>query len=162
MSTRFCLALPAAVVALSLAVAQHTMRPPEKPVELLPGLGPHHHPIATKNPEAQKFFDQGLNLLYGFNHAEAARSFRRSAELDPGALMPLWGLGLALAPNYNRDIDPVSSERNKEGYDAVQKALALTAAPPHERAYAQALAKRYTLDPKADTKRLEVEYKDAM
>src|SRR3954469_16456891 len=91
-----------AAVTLLPATAQHAMRPPEKPVELAPGLGPHHHPIATKNPEAQKFFDQGLNLTYGFNHAEAARSFRKAAELDPGAAMPLWGLGLALAPNYNR------------------------------------------------------------
>src|SRR5262249_46874085 len=159
---KFCLTLPAAVAALALAAAQHPTPTAEKPVELLPGLGQHHHPITTKNPEAQKFFDQGLILVYAFNHAEAARSFRRAAELDLGAAMPLWGLGLALAPNYNRDIDPVSSERNKEGYEAIQKALALTAAPPHERAYAQALAKRYTLDPKADTKRLEVEYKDAM
>src|SRR5215467_9092459 len=59
-----------------------------QPVQLLPGLGNHHHPIATKHPEAQKFFDQGLALSYAFNRAEAARSFRRAAELDPTAAMP--------------------------------------------------------------------------
>src|SRR3954454_12369458 len=100
MSPKCYLALPAAAVALSLPVAQHPTHTAEKPVELLPGLGRYHHPIATKIPEAQKFFDQGLILVYAFNHAEAARSFRRAAELDPAAAMPLWGLGLALAPNY--------------------------------------------------------------
>jgi tetratricopeptide (TPR) repeat protein len=134
-----------------------------KPVALLPGMGQHRHPIATKNPEAQKFFDQGLTLLFGFNHPEAVRSFRRAAELDPTAVMPLWGIALGLGPNYNRDSDPVSPERNQAAYEAVQKALALSAgAPPHERAYAQALAKRYSIDPKADGKQLEVDYSKAM
>ncbi|HEY5869447.1 MAG TPA: tetratricopeptide repeat protein, partial [Candidatus Tectomicrobia bacterium] len=55
--------------------------------ELFPGLGNHHHPITTQNPEAQTYFNQGLTLLYGFNHDEAARYFRRAAELDPEAAM---------------------------------------------------------------------------
>jgi tetratricopeptide (TPR) repeat protein len=157
------LALLACALGLSLAGADHMTRPQEKPVALLPGLGRHHHPITTKSEEAQKFFDQGLSLLYGFNHAEAARSFRRAAELDPRAVMPFWGLGLALGPNYNRGIDPVSPERNRAAYEAAQKALALSASgPPHERAYAEALVKRYSLDPKADPVRLETAYKDAM
>jgi hypothetical protein len=77
--------------------------------------------------------------------------------------MPQWGLGLALGPNYNRDIDPVSPERNRAAHEAAQKALALSAsAPTHEQDYAKALVKRYSLDPKADAKQLEVDYKDAM
>jgi len=52
------------------------------PVVLLPDLGDHHHPIATKVPEAQQFFDQGLVLVFGFNREEAVRSFRRAAS-DP-------------------------------------------------------------------------------
>jgi hypothetical protein len=54
---------------------------------LIPGLGQHHHTISTKNPEAQRFFDQGLTLVFGFNHEEAARSFRRASELDPQSAM---------------------------------------------------------------------------
>src|SRR6201999_4146417 len=52
---------------------------------LLPGMGNHHHAIATSSPEAQRFFDQGFDLVFGFNHEEAVRSFKRSAELDPKA-----------------------------------------------------------------------------
>jgi len=62
---------------------------------LMPGLGQHHHTISTKNPEAQRFFDQGLTLVFGFNHEEAERSFRRAAELDPESAMAFWGIALA-------------------------------------------------------------------
>src|SRR4051794_7852455 len=83
-----------------LAYAQHHPAPAkEKPVALLPGLGTWRHPIATRNPEAQKFFDQGLNLLYGFNRYEALRSFRKAAELDPTAVMPYWGAAMATGPH---------------------------------------------------------------
>jgi hypothetical protein len=131
-----------------------------KPAALMPGLGQHQHAIATTNPEAQRFFDQGLALVYGFNHDEAVRSFQRAAELDPQAAMPRWGIALALGPNINLDVDPA---REKAAYDAVQKARALAAqAPENERAYIAALAKRYSLDPKVDLKKLAVNYKNAM
>ena len=87
-------------------------------------MGRLHHAIATKNAEAQKFFDQGLTLVYGFNHDEAIRSFRRAAELDPTSPMPHWGIALALGPNINLDVDP---EREKAAYDAAQRAKALAA-----------------------------------
>jgi len=77
-----------------------------KPVELLPGLGSLHHPTSTKNPEAQSFFDQGFRMIYGFNHEEAVRSFKRAAELDPQMAMAWWGIGVALGPNINQDVDP--------------------------------------------------------
>src|SRR5262245_8095391 len=93
---------------------------PEKPAVLLTGLGHLHHTIKTRSPEAQQFFDQGLTLVYGFNHDEAIRSFRRASELDPDAVMPLWGIGYALGPNINMDVDP---EREKAAFEATQKAL---------------------------------------
>jgi hypothetical protein len=76
------------------------------PATLTAGLGRLHHAIATKNPDAQRFFDQGLTYVYGFNHDEAIRSFRRAAELDPASPMPHWGIALALGPNINLDVDP--------------------------------------------------------
>jgi hypothetical protein len=99
MSSRIALYVAAALLWLFFpapAPAQHEHGPQgEKPPQLLPGLGSHTHPIETRNPEAQKFFDQGLTLLYGFNRYEALRSFRRASELDPQALMPNWGMGMA-------------------------------------------------------------------
>ncbi len=76
------------------------------PVTLLPGLGAWKHPIATRSPEALKFFDQGLVLLYGFNRPEALRSFRKVLELDPHAAMANWGISMALGPYLNMDGDP--------------------------------------------------------
>src|SRR5882762_9918256 len=73
----------------------------KKPAALMEGLGHYRHPIHTKSPEAQKFFDQGLNLYYGFNHDEAIRAFERAAELDPKSPMPWWGKSLSLGRNYN-------------------------------------------------------------
>jgi len=91
----------------------------QAPATLMSDLGSLHHPIATKSDEAQKFFDQGLTLIYAFNHDEAIRSFRRAAELDPTSPMPLWGIALALGPNINLDVDP---DREKAAYDAAQQA----------------------------------------
>lgn len=133
---------------------------PAKPAALIPGLGHLHHAIATKNARAQRFFDQGLTLVYGFNHDEAVRAFRRAAELDPASPLPHWGIALALGPNINLDVDP---EREKAAHDEAQRAKALAAnAPAQERAYVDALVKRYSNDPKADLKTLAVQYKDAM
>ncbi len=141
--------------------AQHNHAAGEsKAAMLLPGLGNLHHPIATSSSEAQKYFDQGLTLVYGFNHEEAVRSFQRAAELDPKAAMPLWGIALALGPNINMDVTP---EAEKAAYEAVQKAVALSAqAPEPERDYIRALANRYTNDPKADLKLAAREYAAAM
>ncbi len=125
-----------------------------------PGLGNLHHPIWTKNPEAQLFFDQGLTLVYAFNHEEAIRSFKRAAELDPQAPMPWWGIAEAVGPNYNVDVD---RKRENEAYDAVQKARMLASgAPEDERAYIEAMAKRYSNNPHADFKKLAADYRFAM
>src|SRR5215468_6964680 len=83
------------------AVSQDSQRPSvTRKAVLMEGLGTHHHPIATKNAEAQKFFDQGMILNFGFNHDEAVRSFQRATELDPDAAMPYWGVAWALGPRY--------------------------------------------------------------
>lgn len=127
---------------------------------LLRGLGNQTHPVSTANAEAQKFFDQGLTLVYAFNHPEAIRSFARAAELDPQMAMAFWGIALATGPNYNET--EVDAARKKAAYEAIQKALSLSAnAPAHERAYIEALAKRFSADPQADTKKLALDYKNA-
>src|SRR5258708_22973986 len=131
-----------------------------KAVEIYAGLGSVHHPTSTKNPEAQTFFDQGFRMIYGFNHEEAVRSFKRAAALDPQMAMAWWGVAYALGPNINMDVDP---DREKAAFDAVQKAIALSPnAPANEQAYIKALATRYSNDPKADLKKLAVDYKSAM
>jgi tetratricopeptide (TPR) repeat protein len=149
------------VFTLLLAAQQHEGHGnAASPATLLPGLGRLHHPIATGNAEAQKFFDQGLTFIYAFNHDEAIRSFRRAAELDPTSPMPHWGIALALGPNINLDVDPA---REAAAYEAAQRAKALAAnAPPNERAYVDAVARRYSNSPTADLKALAVQYKDAM
>src|SRR5262245_21877281 len=125
------------------------------------GLGKHHHPVATKSQEAQRFFDQGLTLLYAFNHDEAVRSFRRAAELDPKLAMAWWGIALAQGPNYN--LSEIDADQAKAAYEALQKALKLAdAAPAPERDYIKALAERYSEDPKADGKKLLRAYARAM
>jgi hypothetical protein len=127
---------------------------------LMAGLGDVHHSVSTSNRKAQQFFDQGLKLVYGFNHDEARRSFERAAELDPKLAMAWWGVALTLGPNYNLPVDP---EREKAAYDAVQRALALqdnTSEP--ERGYINALATRYSNAPQVDLHALDVAYKDAM
>jgi tetratricopeptide (TPR) repeat protein len=141
--------------------AQHSPGPADAaPATILPGMGSLHHPIATSNPEAQHFFDQGLTLVYAFNHDEAIRSFRRAAELDPNAAMPWWGVALALGPNYN---DPGDSEKEKAACGAIQKAKSLAATgPASERAYIDTLSLRYSSDPKADLKKLAHDYSSAM
>jgi hypothetical protein len=144
------------------AVAQHGAdHSPEKPAMLLPGMGELHHPISTSSPEAQKFFDQGLTLAYGFNRPEALRSFKRAAELDPLAIMPYWGIAFAVGPHINMDGD--MDVDGKAGYEAIQKALAMSRnAPENELAYLEAIAKRFSNDPKADPRHLARDYARAM
>ena len=146
----------------SYAQAQHHHheQQPSKPTELLEGLGNHIHPIATDSALAQKFFDQGLALIFGFNHEEAARLFARASELEPKSPMPHWGIALALGPNYNL---PPMPEREEKAWRAIAKAKELaTNAPENERAYVEALVTRYSKDPHEDRHKLAVAYKDAM
>jgi|SRR5947209_5344787 len=85
-----------------ISLAQHLHPEPsqnEKPVSLYSGLGTWTHPIRTRSAEAQKYFDQGLALFYGFNRYEALRSFRKVLELDASAAIGQWGVAMALGPH---------------------------------------------------------------
>jgi tetratricopeptide (TPR) repeat protein len=131
-----------------------------KPVTMMTGLGDLHHPVSTKNASAQGFFDQGLRLIYAFNHDEAARSFHKAAELDPKLAMAYWGIAEAVGPNYN---DPASDDRFKQAHEAIQKAVDLDGSVSEaERGYILAMAKRFPADLKADRRRAAEEYRDAM
>jgi tetratricopeptide (TPR) repeat protein len=151
------IAVAAVFVCLSALWSQ---APSTKPAYLMDGLSNLHHPVSTKNAEAQQFFDQGLRLVYAFNHDEAARSFRRAAELDPKLGMAWWGVALAVGPNYNLPVDP---DHEKIAVEAVAKARALGAgAPPIEKDYIDAIAQRFSSDAKPDYHQLDVNYSKAM
>jgi hypothetical protein len=131
-----------------------------KPATLVTGLGNLHHPVSARNPEAQQFFDQGLRFIYAFNHDEAARSFERSAELDPQLAIAYWGIAEAVGPNYN---DPASDDRFQQAYQAIHKAADLAAdASPSEKAYIHAMALRFPADAKADRRQAAEAYHEAM
>src|SRR5688572_15514638 len=116
--------------ALGLVLGAATLGCASKPESTAPkaplysNLGSHHHAIATKSPEAQQYFDQGLALAYAFNHAEAVRSFRHGIALDPGCAMGYWGVAFAYGPNINA---PITEEAAKEAYQAIQQARKLAA-----------------------------------
>lgn len=130
-----------------------------KPAELIPGAGRLHHRVSTKNQEAQKFFDQGLAFIYGFNHDEARRSFERATVLDPDLAMAYWGIALAVGPNYNEP--QIDQSRLDAAVSALETARRLAAkASAKERDYIEALWKRFSN--KNDLKQGAVDYKDAM
>jgi tetratricopeptide (TPR) repeat protein len=132
----------------------------DKKAPFFEGLDVIHYPISTKNPEAQKYFNQGLVLAYGFNHAEAARSFYYASKLDPECAMCFWGFAYVLGPNYNAGMEPDNYER---AYKAVQQALKLSdKATLKEKALIQALSKRYVEKPVDDRKPFDIAYSNAM
>lgn len=154
----------AIVLAMATAMAacseqsEESSKTPARIAPLLKGLGSHTHPVTTRSPLAQRYFDQGLNLVYAFNHAEAVRSFRQAALIDPDCAMAYWGQALALGPNINA---PMSTEHAREAYEAIQLALK-SKASSSEHDYIQALATRYSNDEKQDRKSLDRAYAEAM
>jgi pimeloyl-ACP methyl ester carboxylesterase/tetratricopeptide (TPR) repeat protein len=141
---------------------QHSHAPAKEPapVALAEGLGNINLPVTTSNPEAQKFFNQGLAYIYAFNHEEAVRSFKQATQLDPQLAMAYWGMALALGSNYNVEADGPSL---LTAYTNLQKAIELAPkASEHERGYINALAKRYSSDLNVDKRKLAVDYKNAM
>ena len=152
--------LCALLISSAMSAQQHASHSPNPAVTIMPGLGDLHHPVTTANPEAQKFFDQGLRLIFAFNHDEAARSFRHATELDPKLAMAYWGIAEAVGPNYN---DPADPDRFKQAHEAIQKAMDLSGgASTSERAYIAAMAKRFPADPQADRRQAAEQYHDAM
>ncbi|HKY72670.1 MAG TPA: hypothetical protein VJL88_12190 [Nitrospira sp.] len=127
---------------------------------LYDNLGALHHPISTGSDLAQRYFDQGLRLVYAFNHEEAIRSFEEAVTQDPSAPMPYWGVALALGPNINA---AMSKEDGGRAAETIKKAQArLSSATPAERAYIDALSKRYLGSSRASRASLDKAYADAM
>ena len=135
--------------------------PQSTPPPLLDGLGSFSRKITTSSGEAQQYFNQGLALMYAFNHDEAIRSFKRAAELDPKCAMAFWGIAIANGPHINNTVVP--PERAKEAWDAALRARALGAnATPAERALIEALSFRYANPQPEDRMPLEQAYASAM
>ncbi len=124
------------------------------------GLGSITWKVTTANEKAQTYFDQGLRLAYAFNHNEAQRAFRKAQKLDPDCAMCFWGEAYVLGPNINL---PMQEDAVAPAYAAAQKAKALAAkASPREQALIDAIAVRYSSDPKADRKPLDAAYAAGM
>jgi tetratricopeptide (TPR) repeat protein len=134
--------------------------PPGMPIApRLLNLGPHTFKVSTSSEEAQRFISQGLNLAFGFNHAEAARAFAEAARLDPELAMAYAGHALVLGPNINAPMNP---DDEKKAYELAQKAVSLKAkATPREQAYIDAIAARYT-GQADDRKKADRAFADAM
>jgi tetratricopeptide (TPR) repeat protein len=127
---------------------------------LYDNLGSFGRVIATRDPDAQRYFDQGLRLTYAFNHAEAIRAFEAAATLDPECAMCFWGIAYAYGPNINA---PMDAAGGAAAYGAIVRAQALAeTASPVERALIDALAERYTDDPAGDRAGLDAAYAAAM
>lgn len=154
----FSLSLLAAALVCSFTLGQAeggTSRTPP----LYENLGHEHFAITTASPLAQRYFDQGLRLVFAFNHEEAIQAFEAAARLDRNAGMAYWGIAYALGPNINAVMD---QEQQRRAYAAVQKARSVSQhLSRRERAYINALAKRYSLSPN-DQKALDQAYADAM
>jgi tetratricopeptide (TPR) repeat protein len=157
LKTTFVLAIAVAWAACSTSSTPESTAPG---TPLYNNLGNWHHEITTKSPDAQRYFDQGLTLSYAFNHAEAIRSFRQAAALDPDCAMCYWGVAYALGPNINA---PITPEAAQEAYEAIGQARQRAPkASAKEQAYIMALAQRYSSDPKAERAPLDAAYATAM
>ncbi|MDA0680388.1 MAG: hypothetical protein O3A13_12410 [Proteobacteria bacterium] len=133
---------------------------------LFDGMGNHHHPITTSDPDAQRYFDQGMVIDFAFNHAESVRSFRAAQTLDPECAMCYWGEALALGPNINVTSNGkvvMSDNERTSAFAALQKAVALKdSVSEAERDYIEALAVRYNGDPSTSREPLDEAYGNAM
>ena len=139
---------------------EHAGSPPSGTMPLLKGLGTWHHRISTTSPEAQRYFDQGLRLTYGFNHDEAVRSFERATQLDPDCAMCHWGIAYALGPNINL---PMEGKTEPRAQAAIRRAVDLkTRATAGERALIEAMAVRYGEPAGAARAERDAAYADGM
>ncbi len=131
-----------------------------KKAPLFEGLAGIDFKISTSSEEVQRYFNQGLMLAYGFNHAEAARSFHEAIRLDSACAMAFWGYAYVLGPNYNGSMEDDNYQR---AYDAVLKAQSLSGrSTPKEIALINALATRYEAQPPADRSYLDIAYASSM
>jgi tetratricopeptide (TPR) repeat protein len=129
-------------------------------VPLYRNLGNLHFRISTKSSKAQAYFDQGMRLAFGFNHAEAQRAFQAAQKLDPECAMCAWGEAWVLGPNIN---SPMMPEAQAPAWSALTKAMELRYhVSAKERALIDALSKRYAKEPPADRAPLDAAFADAM
>jgi len=127
---------------------------------LYDSLGSYSYPITTASPETQRWFDQGLRLVYAFNHHEAQNAFREAARLDPACALCYWGVAVTEGSNYN---SPTDADREQKALAAVLEAMRRApGASPRERALIEAVAKRHSADPGAKREALDQAYADAM
>jgi tetratricopeptide (TPR) repeat protein len=157
-----CVVSALAVMLLAVSACASGPAPPasDKPAPLFHYLGDHRHPITTTSTDTQRYFNQGLTLGFAFNHAEAERSFRYAARLDPQCAMCWWGVAFVLGPNLNATMDAAAVA---PAWEAMQKAQALAPnATPREQAYIAALAQRYAKEPPADRAGLDTRFANAM
>ncbi|MCE4565317.1 hypothetical protein INQ51_13450 [Maribellus sp. CM-23] len=132
----------------------------DKKAPLFDNLGTYFFPVTTRNDLAQKYFNQGLILSYGFNHAEAARSFYYATKLDPDCAMAYWGYAYVLGPNYNAGME---SDNYARAYNAIQKAISLSKdVTPKEKGLIWAMSTRYSKEVPMDRSSLDQAYSDAM
>jgi tetratricopeptide (TPR) repeat protein len=123
---------------------------------LLPGLGQYDFPITTRNPEAQRWFNQALMLTFGFNHDAAERSYLKAVQLDPDCAMCWWGAALVVGPHVNAAMDP---EDNPKAWQRLQRAVALAPkTTPREQAFIHSLEARYAAKPPEDRRPLDEAY----
>lgn len=131
----------------------------DRPV-LYDTLGSYSRKVTTASPQAQRWFDQGLRLVYAFNHTEAQRAFREATRVDPTCAMCSWGLALTEGSNYN---SPTDAGRERAAVAAVQQAQRLAASgTAAERALVEAAARRHASDPNAKREALDQAYAAAM
>ena len=133
----------------------------DKKAPLFEGLGDLNYPISTDDSLVQRYFNQGLILAYGFNHAEAARSFYYATRLDPNCAMAFWGYAYVLGPNYNAGMESDNYER---AYKAIMEAIKLSKknTTEKERGLIEALSKRYVKEAVEDRSPLDLAYASAM
>lgn len=141
------------VFVLTLALAVGATEPYTPKAPLLTGMGKHEHPITTQEPLAQTFFNQGMALAYGFNHAEAYRAFEEVTRLDSTCAMGWWARAWVMGPNINVPMDSPSAVLAWTDLQVAQR-LAPKASPV-EQAYIRALAQRYEAVPGKDRARLD-------
>ena len=157
------LLLPTIIAALFLSACEVTAPKADADTPAPPlfdTFGALHRDIGSPVPGAQRYFDQGLRLAYGFNHEAAARAFAEAERLDPSCAMCVWGQALVLGPNINL---PMATELAPQATDLARKAQSLASgAKPADRALINALVARYKSPAPADRKPLDRAYADAM
>ena len=116
-------------------------------------LGPLARPITTSSFEAQKFFDQGVQMMYAFTPLRAARSFRQAQREDPNCAMCFWGEAWAWGPYLNGGMGPDDAPRAHENIVKAQ-ALAGEHANEVERALIEAMSVRYAKEHDRDSRRM--------